>query len=120
MQDQVFVPKTRSQVGLPPLDPAKEDLVGRNVTNEVKEELREALGDSPIGATLLAMGYLVGPFFFGRVFFFCWTKLISRSLGGLRISLEMRLDNNDIPRALVVCDSTYFNGRPLTDILHRL
>jgi len=59
MQDQVFVPKTRSQVGLPPLDPAKEDLVGRNVTNEVKEELREALGDSPIGATLLAMGYLV-------------------------------------------------------------
>jgi omega-6 fatty acid desaturase (delta-12 desaturase) len=60
MQDQVFVPKTRSQLGLPPLDPAKEDPVGRSVTNDVKEELWEALGDSPIGATLLSMGYLVG------------------------------------------------------------
>jgi omega-6 fatty acid desaturase (delta-12 desaturase) len=60
MQDQVFVPKTRSQLGLPPLDPAKEDMVGRSVTNEVKQELWEALGDSPIGATLGAMTYLVG------------------------------------------------------------
>jgi omega-6 fatty acid desaturase / acyl-lipid omega-6 desaturase (Delta-12 desaturase) len=62
-QDQVFVPKTRSQLHLPPLDPAREDPVGRSVSDEVKQELWEALGDSPMGATLGAMGYLVGLFF---------------------------------------------------------
>jgi omega-6 fatty acid desaturase / acyl-lipid omega-6 desaturase (Delta-12 desaturase) len=64
-QDQVFVPKTRSDLGLPPLDPAKEDLVGRSVTDEVKQELWEALGDSPISATLFAMSYLVGYYSLG-------------------------------------------------------
>jgi len=59
MQDQVFVPKTRSQLGLPPLDPSKEDPLGRSVSDEVKQELWEALGDSPIGATLRAASYLV-------------------------------------------------------------
>ena len=58
-QDQVFVPKTRSQRGLPPLDSAKEDVYGGNVSREVMGELREALGDSPIGATLGAASYLV-------------------------------------------------------------
>ena len=60
-QDQVFVPKTRSDLNLPPLDPAGEDLVGRCVSDKVKRELWEALGDSPISATLNAMGYLVSP-----------------------------------------------------------
>ncbi|KAL5524686.1 hypothetical protein ACEPAF_9831 [Sanghuangporus sanghuang] len=50
-QDQVFIPKTRSQLGLPPLDPAKEDLFGSSVTDEVKRELMEALGDSPLVAS---------------------------------------------------------------------
>jgi omega-6 fatty acid desaturase (delta-12 desaturase) len=58
-QDQVFVPRTRSEVGLPPLDPAKEDVFGSSVTEEVKKELWEALGDSPIGATLRSASYLV-------------------------------------------------------------
>lgn len=58
-QDQVFVPKTRSQLGLPPLDPTREDILGSSVTEEVKKELLEALGDSPIGATLGAAIYLV-------------------------------------------------------------
>lgn len=58
-QDQVFVPKTRSDLGLPPLDPAKEDPVGRSVSDEVRQELWEALGDSPIGACLNAMSYLL-------------------------------------------------------------
>jgi omega-6 fatty acid desaturase (delta-12 desaturase) len=58
-QDQVFVPKTRTELHLPALDPAKEDPVGRGVTDEVKQELWEALGDSPIGATLGAMSYLI-------------------------------------------------------------
>jgi omega-6 fatty acid desaturase (delta-12 desaturase) len=59
MQDQVFVPKTRSNLRLPPLNPAKEDPMGRTVTEEVKQELWEALGDSPIGATLGCMSYLL-------------------------------------------------------------
>lgn len=58
-QDQVFVPKTRSQRGLPEFDPAKGDLAGSSVTDEVMKELYEALGDSPIGATWGAATYLV-------------------------------------------------------------
>lgn len=53
-QDQVFVPKTRSQLGLPPLDPAKEDVYGKSIADEVKAELIDALGDSPIVATFNA------------------------------------------------------------------
>lgn len=59
-QDQVFVPKTRSQLGLPPFDPTKEDILGSSVSAEVKRELWEALGDSPLAAMLGAAGYLVG------------------------------------------------------------
>lgn len=59
-QDQVFVPKTRSQMGLPPLDPAKEDLYGSSVTDEVRRELLEALGDMPIVAAWNAAVQLVG------------------------------------------------------------
>jgi len=59
-QDQVFVPKTRSQLGLPPFDPTKEDIWGASVSAEVKRELWEALGDSPLAAMLGATGYLVG------------------------------------------------------------
>ena len=58
-QDQVFVPPTRSQLGLPPFDPSKEDLLGTRVANEIKKEMWEALGDSPIGAALGSASYLV-------------------------------------------------------------
>ncbi len=58
-QDQVFVPKTRSQLGLPAFDPTKENLAGSSVTEEVKQELYEALGDSPIGAIYGSLRYLV-------------------------------------------------------------
>ncbi|KAI5120757.1 hypothetical protein M0805_004721 [Coniferiporia weirii] len=58
-QDQVFVPKTRSQLGLPPLDPAKEDLYGSSIADEVKKELWDAIGDSPIGASANAVLQLV-------------------------------------------------------------
>lgn len=61
-QDQVFVPKTRSQLGLPPLDPEQEDLRGSSVTEEIKQELLEALGDSPMGATIGILTYLVRPY----------------------------------------------------------
>ena len=61
-QDQVFVPSTRSSMGLPPFDPAREDLLGSRVTEEVKKELWEALGDSPIGAILGPASYLVSKY----------------------------------------------------------
>ena len=42
-QDQVHVPRTRSELGLPPLDPAKEDVFGASIADEVKQELWDAL-----------------------------------------------------------------------------
>lgn len=56
-QDQVFVPKTRSDMKLSPLDPAQEDLMGRSVTEEVKQELWEAIGDSPLAIAWGTFGY---------------------------------------------------------------
>lgn len=58
-QDQVFVPPTRSELGLRPFDSSKEDLLGARVISEVKKEMWEALGDSPIGAALGSASYLV-------------------------------------------------------------
>ncbi|KAK7048294.1 oleoyl phosphatidylcholine desaturase [Favolaschia claudopus] len=58
-QDQVFVPSTRSERGLKPFDPKREDLLGANVSEEVKKELWDALGDSPLGATLGFFSYLI-------------------------------------------------------------
>ena len=66
-QDQVFVPRTRSELGLPPFDPSKEDLAGSSVTEEVKRELWEALGDSPIGAVYGSMRYLVSALRIGAI-----------------------------------------------------
>jgi len=59
-QDQVFVPPTRSELGLRPFDPKRDDRLGARVTAEVKKELWEALGDSPIGAVLGSASYLLG------------------------------------------------------------
>lgn len=58
-QDQVFVPWTRTEKKLPPLDPSREDLLGANVSQSIKHELIEAMGDSPIGATIQCLVYLV-------------------------------------------------------------
>ncbi|PPQ91693.1 hypothetical protein CVT25_012906 [Psilocybe cyanescens] len=71
-QDQVFVPATRSMVGLPPLDPTREDILGSRVTEEVKKEMWEALGDSPIGAILTPASYLLGGW---------WTYIIMNASG---------------------------------------
>jgi omega-6 fatty acid desaturase (delta-12 desaturase) len=59
LQDQVFVPKTRSQLGLPAFNPAGEELSGSQVKQEVARELQEALQDSPIYAAVHSMGYLL-------------------------------------------------------------
>lgn len=58
-QDQVFVPKTRSQIGLGPLDPTGETANGSSVSDKVKAELWDAIGDSPMGAAYGAATYLV-------------------------------------------------------------
>ncbi|KAJ7601081.1 delta-12 fatty acid desaturase protein [Mycena floridula] len=58
-QDQVFVPSTRSELGLRPFDSSREDRLGARVSAEVKKEMWEALGDSPIGATLGFFSYLL-------------------------------------------------------------
>ena len=58
-EDQVFVPRTRSELGLPAFNPAKEDLAGSSVSEEVMNELWDALGDSPIGAMYGSFRYLV-------------------------------------------------------------
>ncbi|THH30039.1 hypothetical protein EUX98_g4144 [Antrodiella citrinella] len=59
-QDQVFVPKTRSERKLPEFDPTQEDLAGSSVSEKVMAELWEALGDSPLGAMYGAATYLIG------------------------------------------------------------
>jgi omega-6 fatty acid desaturase (delta-12 desaturase) len=60
-QDQVFVPRTRSERGLPSLNPDGESLLGASISKEVLKELHEAIGDSPIGTILGASSYLVRP-----------------------------------------------------------
>lgn len=58
-EDQVFVPRTRSERGLPAFKPEQETLEGSKVSTAVMNELYEALGDSPIGAFLGGMTYTV-------------------------------------------------------------
>ncbi|KAJ7075794.1 delta-12 fatty acid desaturase protein [Mycena belliarum] len=73
-QDQVWVPRTRAQRGLAPLDPAREDRLGARASAEVRKELTEALGDSPIGAAWgVAMCLLAG-----------WPSYIIRNASGQR------------------------------------
>ncbi|KIJ17892.1 hypothetical protein PAXINDRAFT_167826 [Paxillus involutus ATCC 200175] len=59
-RDRVFVPKTRGQLGLPPLDPMKENTIGSTIADDVMKELWDAIGDSPISATLGCANYLLG------------------------------------------------------------
>jgi len=46
-------------LGLPEFNATKEELSGGSVTEEVKKELVEAIGDSPIGTFVGALKYLV-------------------------------------------------------------
>lgn len=85
-QDQVFVPRTRSQVGLPAFNPEKEDLYGASVSDEIKKEFVEALGDSPIGAALGAASYLVCTLFAGAYSYLRSCQINHSSLDGGRTS----------------------------------
>lgn len=57
--DQAYVPRDRAYLNLPDLDQTKEELLGGSVSEEIKKELVEALGDSPIGTFFGALKYLV-------------------------------------------------------------
>ena len=100
-QDQVFVPKTRSELKLPAFNPSGEDRFGYNVSEEVKKELWEALGDSPIGATLACASYLVWLFYFPLCESFLNEYLPSLEVG-LRILLRMLLVSGITQRAPTV------------------
>ncbi|KAH8998685.1 delta-12 fatty acid desaturase [Lactarius akahatsu] len=71
-QDQVFVPRTRSQFGLPPLNPDGENHLGTSIKAEVLKELREAIDDSPIGTLFGAGAYLL----------FGWPMYLIRNAAG--------------------------------------
>lgn len=58
-RDQAYVPRDRAYLKIPEFDATKEELSGGSVTEEVKKELVEAIGDSPIGTFLGALEYLV-------------------------------------------------------------
>ena len=58
-QDQVFVPRTRSELGLPAFDPAKETLDGSSVSQDAMTELWEAIGDAPLTAATGFLSYTV-------------------------------------------------------------
>ncbi|KAI0261108.1 delta-12 fatty acid desaturase protein [Gloeopeniophorella convolvens] len=57
--DENYVPWTRSQLGLPALDPSKETLEGDHIHHDVQSQLREALGDSPIVGAWNTFAYLL-------------------------------------------------------------
>ncbi|KAI0659252.1 fatty acid desaturase-domain-containing protein [Cubamyces menziesii] len=57
-REEVYVPRTRSELGLPPLNPAKEDVGGAYVSEDVMHELWDAIGDSPIGAMFYSFLYM--------------------------------------------------------------
>lgn len=58
-RDEVYVPRTRTEMGLPPFDPKNEDVLGSSVSENLQRELWEAIGDSPIGGLLTNVAYLV-------------------------------------------------------------
>ncbi|KAF9023336.1 delta-12 fatty acid desaturase protein [Hymenopellis radicata] len=58
--EQVYVPPTRSEVGLKPIDASRdEDLLGSRVSDEVKKELWEAVGESPLANAWGVASYLL-------------------------------------------------------------
>jgi len=48
--DQVFVPKTRKELGLPALNLEKENVEGTKVSIELQQEFLDALNESPLGS----------------------------------------------------------------------
>ncbi|KIY65478.1 hypothetical protein CYLTODRAFT_492309 [Cylindrobasidium torrendii FP15055 ss-10] len=59
--DQVYVPRTRSELGLPPHNPEREggDLFGTHVVDEARQEFWEAVGITPLGTIFGMAKYLL-------------------------------------------------------------
>ena len=100
--DQVYVPRTRSELGLPPLDPSREDLLGSYVTEEVMKELWEALGDSPVGAVINSAMYLVRPTIIVIWLIHVLMKANFSLVVGLPTSSRMPLVKPVTPKELIV------------------
>nr|GAT58469.1 predicted protein [Mycena chlorophos] len=96
-QDQVFVPKTRSQVGLRPFDPKRDDRLGARVSAEVQKELQDALGDAPLGTFWNVFKYVV----------FGWPMYLIRNASGQR--RYPRFSNHFNPKAVMFSPHQFFN-----------
>jgi omega-6 fatty acid desaturase / acyl-lipid omega-6 desaturase (Delta-12 desaturase) len=66
-KDQAYVPRTRSELHLPPLNSEGESHLGASISKQVMNELHEAIGDSPIGAVFGSGVYLVRHYELNRV-----------------------------------------------------
>ncbi len=101
------MPPTRSEAGLKPFDPSRdEDLLGSRVSDEVKKELWEAVGESPLGNAWGVASYLVGLLF---SIDFSLMHVIFSSLDGRCISSSTRLDNAATPSGPIVRCSHAFS-----------
>ncbi|KAJ7490570.1 fatty acid desaturase-domain-containing protein [Mycena latifolia] len=102
-QDQVWVPSTRTQRGLKPFDPKREDRLGARASEEVKKELWDALGDSPIGASWgVAMYLLIG-----------WPAYIIRNASGQR---RYPKDTNHFTPSAIMFSPHHWTDVVLSDI----
>ncbi|KAL1744096.1 fatty acid desaturase-domain-containing protein [Schizophyllum fasciatum] len=85
-QEQVYVPRTRAELGLPPLGAAvgkdedeldgvelRDERLGARVRAAVSAELWDAIGDSPIGAVFMP--------FFGYLFMGWWLYILGNASG---------------------------------------
>jgi len=115
--DQVFVPKTRSDLGLPPIDKSKTDLFGSRITEEVRKELLEAIGDSPLGSSFEAFTYLVSLDY--HTSNSLGTNFRRSSVGPCTFS-RMLLVRSIIRRAPIVRFTCYIPVLKDTDNLYRL
>ncbi|CAK5270618.1 unnamed protein product [Mycena citricolor] len=95
-QDQVWVPKTRSNRRLPAFNPEKEDRLGaRAASEEVRKEFLEAIGDSPIGAAIGVATYLL----------LGWPMYIIRNASGQRRYPKITTHFN--PKAIMFAPHQY-------------
>ncbi|KAG8881893.1 hypothetical protein FRB97_008940 [Tulasnella sp. 331] len=78
--DQVFVPKTRRDRGLPALNLDKENVEGTRVSADLQHAFAEALDDTPIKSILLLTGQLFWEVIISDVGVFLWLALIGLSV----------------------------------------
>ncbi|KAI5824274.1 hypothetical protein K523DRAFT_315563 [Schizophyllum commune Tattone D] len=107
-QEQVYVPRTRAELGLPPLgapigdeEPLdgvalREETLGSKVRKAVSKELWDAVGDSPIGAVFMPM--------FGYLFMGWWAYTLWNASGQRRYPTGT---NHFNPKSVIFSPSQY-------------